>query len=292
MFNTNPFPCLPTPAWYFELGQYGASATENTILDLWSDVHSFSVDLTFTVDPAFSLFEDAILGASAGLAGILSALGAADSFGSSISAVGNTNRHIVTANPIATAGEIQQSMNGVTVCGEYPIHTFGQNGGLVNIDFGQMASYGGVYAPYVDIESSNGFSSIEGAIVIGGIDFAGIGQISIYANDPLSDYVLGSIEVAERYSNITMSSYAAKANSVVTLQAKPGTTFSGFKNTVAVYLGSIQIPFTVNSPSGPSPSITLTIPSSGATSGQFLFITKTNSGQVNKFYAPDPIIMS
>jgi len=283
MFESSPLPCLQSPESLFFLnGAYSVSAGSLPIMDIWNDVHLFNVNLYFQYQDdggGDGGILDAIFAASFGAGGASDALGSGastNSYGDDTTPYqtgGNTVRQILSS--------AQSSLNGEnsTVCGDYPVHTYAQDNFIVTINFGKTIGSAGIFAPYIDIECANGMSAINGSEIIGGVDFAGLGQISIYG-DPLGT-AEGSIEVGERYSSIRMSTISGPPGTQVVLQGFP---FSGFSNVTDVYIGSTVVPFTVGS--GPNASITLTIPqNTSAQTNRFLFLTQTGNF-FNKFYSP------
>ena len=280
MFESSPLPCLQSPESSFFLnGAYSVSAGYSSIMDIWNDVHLFNVNLSFQYQDDCGGILDAIFAASFGAGGALDGLNSITSTNSlgddttPYQTIGTTNRQILSsAQSVINSG-------GVTICGDYPLHTYAKDNFIISINFGKTIGSAGVFAPYIDIECVNGMSTINGSEIIGGVDFAGLGQISIYG-DPLGS-AEGSIEIGERYSSIRMSTISGPTGTQVVLQGFP---FSGFSNVTDVYLGSTVVPFTVGS--GPNASITLTIPqNTSAQTNRFLFLTQTGNF-FNKFYSP------
>lgn len=285
MFRLNPFPCIQSPASVLAFGTYPISSTQDRILDLYADVHIFSVSIfSDPIENPFQAFFEAggAQGTAIGALGGTAAASDAISSGA-ISAVGDTRRKILTASPIHSTDEAPFPQDRTTVCGEYPVHNFSGLGAIMEINFGKTVNLGGVYAPYITLTMSNGMSNTVGAFITGSISFTDLGQIPIYA---LSlGLVVGSVSVKERYSDIVMSSLQASEGAVVTLRPAQGKTFSGFKDVTDVYVGGVKAVFV--KPTDSRSPISVTVPK-GAQSGLITFLSKTVAG-VNKFYSPDEL---
>lgn len=269
MFNRYPFDCsrLDRNSSSQPLGFSG-----DDLLDLFYNVRNFKYTIGTIQD--YNPYND-FMSSGGGNGSINDANAALTVVGQNISNNSLYNAGISTRAIRSSASVDLKSFP--SVCGEYPVHSVKISNGILEIDFGFVASVGGVYYPTFKLIGAANVTIGSGGYG-GGIIIDKFG--SILLTDSSSPFpITGTISVNERYDSIEMSKTEAKIGDSVSISPIKGKTFTGFVGVKKVYISDVEITkFSIS-----KSTITFTIPT-GAQSDYVTF-----QGATETFKSPLPL---
>jgi hypothetical protein len=176
-------------------------------LDFWSDVKALDVSIEAVTLP---LSQSLSLGnAVEGLGALQEANG--ESRASLRTRVHRQMRQIGLLNADGSESLLSAAPTSFS---EYPVFSGGNSGGTFSINFGQTLFYIGNFLPKVDVLMANGLSNSAGGGLVGFVNFASYGSISMFGE---YGYCLGSVSIAERYSEIQMQGNTFSVGQTITL---------------------------------------------------------------------------